>query len=150
MRILALSLAASLFFSASALAHPEKTEPKPVQKVSELKLPTEAEVEQIIDNMPDFNKLMGAMMTVMQDEDVRESLKNAGESFAKSVEKSGIKDMTSDLEAGEMPDLNALFATMVRMTADDNVMGNMLDVMSELQESVEENIDEDLLKPKGE
>ena len=150
MRILALSLAAGLFFSAPALAHPEKTDPKPVQKVSEIKLPTEAEIEQIIDDMPDFNKIMGAMMAVMQDEDIRDSLKEAGESFAESVEKSGIKDMTSDLDEGEMPDFNALFATMMRMTADDNVMGNMLDVMSELQDSIEDNIDEDLLKPKGE
>ena len=150
MRILALSLAAGLFLASSAQAHPDKTEPKPIPKVSELKLPTEAEIEQIIDEMPDLNKLMGAMMAIVQDEDIRDSLKDAGESFAKSVEKSGIKDMNSDLESGELPDFNALFEVMLRMTADDNVMGNMLDVMSELQESVEENIDEDLLKPKGE
>ncbi len=149
MRHLILALSAGLLFSAPALAHPEKTEPKPKTDISEIQLPIEADVEKMIDDMPDFNALMGAMMNIMQDEDIRDSLKDAGQSFAKSVEKSGISDMTADLDKGELPDINKLMATMLRLTADDNVMGKMLDVAKELEATVEENIDEDMLKPKA-
>ncbi len=152
MRALILSLATLSLLSAPAFAHPEpEPAPKTIDKVNvkDIKLPTEAEIEDIIDQMPDLNAIMGGMMKVMQDEDIRDSLKDAGKSFAKSVEKSGISDMTADLDKGEMPDFNLLLATMLRMASDENVMGDMLDVVEELQESVEENLDEDMFKPKN-
>ncbi len=149
MRHLIFTLSAALMISSPALAHPEKADPKPATDISDIQLPSKAEVEDMIDEMPDFNALMGAMMTIMKDEDLRDSLKDAGKSLSESVEKSGLTDMTADLDKGELPDINKLMATMLRLTADDNVMGKMLDVAKELEATVEENIDEDMLKPKG-
>lgn len=154
MRAFIFGLAALSFLSSPAMAHPEP-EPAPIKKIEkidikDLKLPTEAEIEDMIDQMPDFNAIMGGLMKVMQDEDIRDSMKDAGKSFAQSVEKSGIKDMTADLDKGEMPDFNTLLATMMRMASDESVMGNMLDVVEELQESVEVNLDEEMFTPKSE
>ncbi len=149
MRILSAPLIGLAFMVTPVLGHAHEVKTKPKTDISELKLPTEAEIEDIIDQMPDFNKIMGAMMTIAQDEDIHDSLKDAGEALAKSVEKSGLSDMAANLDDDELPDFNKIMATMMRMTADENVMGEMLDVVTELKEAVEENIDEDMLKPKG-
>jgi len=149
MRILAATLLTLSFIGTPVFASAHEVKSKPKTDISDIKLPTEAEIEKIIDEMPDFNKIMGAMMTIAQDEDIQDSLKDAGQTLAKSLEKSGIQDMTANLDKGEMPDFNNLMATMMRLTADEEVMGSMLEVVGELQEAVEENIDEDMLKPKG-
>ncbi len=150
MRLLSSSMItlALLAMPAFASAHEVKEKPKPEISISDLKLPTEAEIEDIIDQMPDLNALMGGMLNVVQDEDIQDSLKEAGKALSQSVEKSGIMDMDIDIKNGELPDLNNLMATILRMTGDEDVMGEMLGVVTELQKSVEENFDEDMLKPK--
>lgn len=150
MRILSSTIVTFALLAAPAFAnaHEIKAKPKSDISISDLKLPTEAEIEDIIDQLPDLNALMGGMLNVVQDEDIQDSLKEAGKSLAQSVEKSGITDMDFDLDKGELPDLNKLMATVLRMAGDEDVMGEMLDVVTELQKSVDENFDEEMLKPK--
>jgi len=145
MRILTSSLV-GLSFLAAPLAFAHDVKKKTPKDLSELKLPTDAEIEQIIDEMPDLDVLMGAMMNIVQDEDLHETMKSAGENFADHMKDSGLTDM--ELEDGELPDFNKLMSTMLRTFSNEDVMGGMLDVVEELQEAVEDNIDEDMLKPK--
>lgn len=155
MRALLFGFLAATLMTTTTYAHPETEDnasPKKVEKldIEDIKLPTEADIEAIIDKMPDLNQMMGGMLDVMKDEKIQSKLKSAGENFADSVEKSGIKDLTANIDAGELPDFNNLFASLLRLTSDEEVLGDMIGVLSELQSSVEDNFDEDTLKPKKE
>jgi len=110
--------------------------------LSDLKLPSNAEIEKIIEDMPDLNKLMDGMMAIAQDEDLMSSLENAGEKMAKNFEKLGDMEMRDN----GMPDMNAMMGTMLRTFSDEEVMGEMLGVVEELKEVVEENFDEELFE----
>lgn len=140
MRILSASLI-TLSFLAAPLAANAHDVPKKKSEITEFKLPSEAEIEQIIDEMPDLNRLMDGMMAVAQDEDLMNSLESAGEKMAKSFEK--FEDM--ELRDNGMPDMNLMMETMLRMTADEDIMGEMMNVVEELQDVVEDNFDESLL-----
>lgn len=136
MRILTASLV-TLSFLALPLAANAHDVPKKKTDISELKLPTEADIEQIIDEMPDLNRLMDGMMAIAQDEDLMNSLESAGEKMAKNFEK--FEDM--ELRDNGMPDMNLMMETMLRTFSDEEVMGDMLDVVTELQDVVEEHIE---------
>ncbi|NNE57179.1 MAG: hypothetical protein HKN36_03640 [Hellea sp.] len=112
--------------------------------ISDLNLPTEAEIQKIVDDMPDLNALMDGMMAVAQDKDVRQSLEKTGEKLASKMEE------LADLEMRDngLPDLNLMMETMLLTFSDEDVMGELLGVVEELQDTVEENFDEDLLRPE--
>jgi hypothetical protein len=126
-----------------------QSDPKQSLKVEDIKLPTEAEIEDIIDQLPDFNAIMGGMVKVMQDEDIQQSMKKASESLSDSIEKSNIKDLTKNLDEGELPDINKMLETLLRLSADEEVLGSMLDVVTDLQNAVEDNLNEDMIKPNA-
>jgi len=140
MRILTASLVTLSFLTAPVLASAHDVKKKKTD-LSELKLPSSSEVEQIIADMPDLNKLMDGMMAIAQDEDLMNSLETAGEKMSKNFEKLGDMEMREN----GMPDMNMMMATMLRTFSDEEVMGEMLGVVQELQDVVEENFDEDLL-----
>lgn len=140
MRILSASLI-TLSFLAAPLAANAHDVPKKKTDITEFKLPTEAEIEQIIDEMPDLNRLMDGMMAIAEDEDLMNSLEDAGESVVKAFEQ--FEEM--ELRDNGMPDLNFMMETMLRTMSDEEVMGDMLNVVEELQEVVEENFDGGLL-----
>jgi len=71
-------------FSSLAAAHPEPEAPdtvKPAKKITTPQLPTQGEIEDILENMPDFNAIMGDMMGVMQDEKLQTKLKSTAKTF---------------------------------------------------------------------
>ena len=147
MRILSSTFITLALLAAPTFASAHDVKKKtPVTDIADIKFPTEAEIEDIIDQMPDMNKLMGAMMEIAKDEDIHEALKMAGQNFGDKMEKSGLTDM--ELKDREMPDFNALLATMMRTFSDEDMMGDFVGIASKMQEAVEENIDEDMLKPK--
>jgi len=147
MRILSTSLIALSFLAAPAFAsaHEVKSKPDIDLSISDLKLPSEAEIDKIMDQMPDLNALMDGFLAIAQDEDLHKSLEDAGDKLSTKMEK------LSDIETRDngMPDLNLLMETMLKTFSDDDVMGEMLGVVGELQKSVEENIDVEMLKPKN-
>lgn len=134
----------SLFVTAAFLAVPLAANAHDLTKkkdLSDFKLPTEAEIENIIDDLPDFNGLMNGLMRIAQDEDIRSSLERAGESLTEKLET--FEELPT--QENGMPDLNGLMATMLRTFSDEDFMGDMMDVANQLQKAVEENIDEDFL-----
>jgi len=147
MRFLSTSLIAISFLVAPvfASAHEVKSKPDIDLSISDLKLPSEAEIDKIMDQVPDLNALMDGFLAIAQDEDLHKSLEDAGDKLSTKMEK------LSDIETRDngMPDLNLLMETMLKTFSDDDVMGEMLGVVGELQKSVEENIDVEMLKPKN-
>ena len=67
-------------------------------------LPSDAEIEQIIADMPDLNAIMDGFLAVAQDEDLRTSLEDTGEKLSARLE------ALSDIEIRDngTPDLNLL------------------------------------------
>ena len=136
-------LLSSAFVTLSFLVTPVMANAHDLTKkksLSDLKLPTEAEIEDIIDEMPDFNGLMNGLLKVVQDEDVMSSLERAGEKLSKKMET--FEDIPE--QENGLPDLNNLMATMLRTFSDEDFMGDMMDVVTTLQDSVEENLDVEL------
>jgi len=137
MRIFSASLLTLSFLATPFLANAHDIEKK---KTNELKFPTEAEIEQLIGELPDFNGLMNGLMAVAQDEDLMSSLEHVAESMSEKME------VLEDMETQEngMPDFNFLMSTMLRTFADEELREDMMNVVTELQESVEENLDVEL------
>jgi len=140
MRILTASLVTLSFLATPVLASAHDVKKK-TPDLSDLKLPSESEIEQIIEDMPDLNKLMDGMLAIAQDEDIRSSMERVGEKMADKFEK--FEDM--EMRENGLPDMNLLMGTMLRTFSDEDVMGEMLGIVGELQEAVEENLGDSLL-----
>ncbi len=127
-------------FSSLAVAHPEPEAPdtvKPAKKITTSQLPTQGEIEDILENMPDFNAIMGDMMGVMQDEKLQTKLKSTAKTFGEKIEKSGALDTR---DANGLPDFNALFGAMLPMIADEDGLGGLIEPMTELAEKMEDSL----------
>ena len=129
---------ASLAISSIAVAHPEPANtPEPLSapsKTTAPQLPTEAEIADILETMPDFNALMGDMLGVVQDEKLQSKMKSTAKNFGEKIEKSGALDKR---DANGLPDFNALFAVMLPMIADEDGLGGLIEPMSEIAEKME-------------
>jgi len=128
-------------FSSLAVAHPEPEAPdtvKPAKKITTSQLPTQGEIEDILENMPDFNAIMGDMMGLMKDERFRENMESSARAFGDRLERSGA------LETGKngMPDFNNAFAVMLETFSDEEAMGGMLDTMMGLAATMEKHAPE--------
>lgn len=134
---------ASLFTLAAiaptASAHPDepasqKTAAKTAVKIEDIKLPTQAEIDTIVKSMPDMNAIMGQMMTVMKDPDLREGMEKSGKAFAKNMKDSGAFEPTGP---DGMPDFNKAFGAMITMMGDEDAMGGMLKTLGTMAEGLE-------------
>ena len=148
---------ASLFTLAAtapmASAHPDepasqKTAVKKVTKIEDIKLPTQGEIDTMVKNMPDMNAIMGQMMTVMKDPELRKSMEKSGKAFAENLESSGALEPVGP---DGMPDFNKAFGAMISMMGDEDAMGGMLETlgtMAEGLEGIEQHIPETAKTPK--
>jgi len=77
--------------SQTAMAHPEFNSEAQAQSsdLSDFKMPSEADIEAIIDKMPDFNGIMNDLSKVMKDDRLRSQMETTAKSFSKSIEDSG-------------------------------------------------------------
>lgn len=136
MKIAMLILASTLIGAPSALAHPETDAPKVKEKaptnLKDIKLPTQAEIKAMQENMPDMNALMGGMMEIMKDEKLQSSLRSASKTMA---DKMGEVDMTKG-ENG-LPDMNAMMGAMLSMMGDEAAMDEMLSALAPMAEQME-------------
>lgn len=145
MRIFALTLAAPILFAGTALAHPEKSEKPAPRDISELQLPTQAEIDDMLAEMPDFNAIMGDFIRLAKDEKVQARFEAAGEKMSERIDRSGL------LETDEngLPDFNALMGVMMSMMAKDGPMEDLLETVEDIQTVMEKHVDEDgAVKPK--
>lgn len=138
MRIFSASLVTLSFLATPLLASAHDIEKK--KDKTEFNFPSEAEIEQLINDMPDINGLMSGLLKIVQDEDVLTSLEHVAETLSEKAE--ALEEM--ETQENGMPDFNGLFATMLRTFADEELREDMMNVVTELQESVEENLDVEL------
>ena len=155
----AMLITTSALFSAALIAAPASAHPepapkaavkkvKPAIKIEDIKLPTQGEIDTMVKNMPDMNAIMGQMMTVMKDPNLRKGMEKSGKAFAKKMENSGALEPTGP---DGMPDFNKAFGAMLSLMNDENAMGGMLETlgtMAEGMEGIEQHIPEAAKTPQ--
>ena len=149
-RIILLSTAA-LALSSTAFAHPEPETNTPevkAQKTQQLikpQLPSQAEISEALEQMPDMNAIMGDMMGMMKDEKFRGQMEETAKGFAEKMDAEDVFKKGPD----GMPDFNKAFASMLGTFSDEETMGGMMGMMGsmmELAETMEKHIPEDAKK----
>jgi len=151
LRSLFLATAMTLMATPAMATHPDDTSPtektiidKTLKSTPKLpkslkgQLPSPADIENIMSEMPDLNALMGGMMEVMQDEKFQRTMKNAGKTLEHKMESSGAMKK----QANGLPDFNAAMGAMLSMMSDEETMGGMLEMMGEMAKTLEEHIPE--------
>jgi hypothetical protein len=83
-------------------------------------LPSEAELDKAMDEMPDLNRLMGGMLEIMKDEATQAKMKSIGERMAQKMDG---KDFRS--AEGELPDFNAIMREMMGLMGDQDLIGDV-------------------------
>jgi len=145
LRVISLTLALCSF-STAATAHPEPdtTAPKSIAKMERPQLPSKAEIQDAIKQMPDMNAVMGDMMGIMKDERFRSDMESSARALGDRLERSGA------LETGKngMPDFNNAFAVMLETFSDEEAMGGMMDTMMGLAEVMEKHAPEGISTAK--
>jgi len=136
MRIILLSLGVSLLSVTSAIAHPISDAKPQAEAKTEFKLPSEADIEKMIDNMPDFNGIMTDMSKIMKDDKLRSQMETTAKSVSKSLKNSGA--LKTD---GEMPDINLALETLLRSFADKDGLGGMLGSMTDMAETMSDSFE---------
>lgn len=155
MRFLTLLLPLTLL-STPALAHPPKADdaPKTLEQAlssksdgSSLKdvLPSEAAIEEMIEDLPDFNHLMDGLLEIAQNEDVRAQFSDKAAHMKDQIEKSGAMKPRDN----GLPDFNAGLAVLLRSLSDDEGLGGMIEALEsvgdELETVVQESLDKENL-----
>lgn len=133
--------AAALAIPTAAFAHPEPETEAP-QTITKPQLPTQAELEKALEQMPDMNAIMGDMMGLMKDEEFQGKMKNSAKVFADKMDKEDVFQKGPD----GMPDFNKAFATMLTTFSDEQAMGGMLETMMDMAQTMEKHIPEDAKK----
>ena len=135
------ALAMSATMSSVAFAHPEPETEAP-QTITKPQLPTQAEINEALEQMPDMNAIMGDMMGLVKDEGFQEKMKSSGKAFAEKMKKDDVFETGPD----GMPDFNKAFAAMLTTFSDEEAMGGMLETVMDLAETMEKHIPEDAKK----
>jgi len=128
---------AALALSFPVLAHPEpdaSTKQSPKTLTAKPTLPSQAELQKALAELPDMNAIMGDMLSIVKDETLHNQMKRTGETFAKRIENSGALEMRDD---NGLPDFNAAFGVMISMIGEEDGFGAMLDTMTSMAEQME-------------
>lgn len=134
MRHVLLSLAV-VAMSSSAFAHPE---PEPLTKSQDFNLPSQTEIEEMIDRLPDFNAIIGDVIELTENDRLQKRMERSGEAFSDKLEESGA------LEPDEngIPDIKLALKVMMSVMSDEEVTGGMIETLSELQSIMEKHVPE--------
>ena len=104
-------------------------------------LPSDADIDKIMEEMPDFNRLMDGMIDIAENEELRDRLKSSADRMKNRIEESGALKMR---ENGR-PDLNAGIETLLRTLSDEEGIGEIVetleDVAAEMSAVVEESLE---------
>lgn len=133
---------AALGLSSAAFAHPSPDAPQSAAKIIKPQLPSQAEINEALTQMPDINAIMGGMMSLMKDEKFRNQMESSAKAFSQRMDAQDVFKK----DANGMPDFNKAFEVMLGTFADEDAMGGMLETMMGLAEAMEEHIPEDMKK----
>jgi len=114
--------------SAPAFAVDPATTPK-----TEFKLPSQAEIDNMIENMPNFNGIMDDMIEVMSDEKMLDKLESTAEGFKELLD----EDLLKKRRDNGLPDINNIMATMLGAMSEDGPAGELLEGLSEIAGEME-------------
>ena len=122
-------LAAPLAIAETTANHPgpEAATPQASVPAKTAQLPSAAEIEAALAQMPDMNAIMGDMMDIVKDEDFQDTMKDSLGAFTERLDGSGALEPQDN----GMPDFNSLFAVMLGTLSDEETMGGMLETMDE-------------------
>ena len=102
--------------------------------IKNLELPSQGEIDEMLENLPDLNVLMGDMMDIMKDEKLRTQLKSSARTFKDKIEDS---EVLTQRDANGLPDLNALMSVMLGTMTEDGMAGELLEGVAELAGDME-------------
>ena len=145
MKRLILPIIALGFLSTPAFAHPDPAEAEPEKshtEISDIKLPTKAEMQKVIDQMPDFNGIMGDLKSFAEDEELKDTMADIGSAFAEKLDESGAFDKTDN----GLPDINKMMEVMMFAFTEEDIAGELVDTRSDVQDIMEKHIPEDMVK----
>ena len=142
-RTFILSLTA-LGLSSVAHAHPdpEVSAPQTPEKITKPQLPTQAEIQNALEQMPDMNAIMGDMKGLVKDEKFQNTMKKSAKAFTDKMDKDDVFKTGPD----GLPDFNKAFGAMLGAFSDEEAMGGMIDTMMGLAETMEKHIPQDAKK----
>jgi len=102
------------------------------QQLEDIKLPTDAEIKQMQDQMPDLNALMAGMMRLATDEDMKKGMAKSAERFKQKL------DIDSFESKEGMPDFNAMMSAMIGLMGDEELLGGMIEAIEPMAELMED------------
>lgn len=134
MRSLCLSLAAIFAASGTAMAHPDHTEtPKPVPEAT---FPSKAEIEKAIDDMPDFNAILGDLITVAAKSELPRQMERTGDKFRKDLKDSGALEP----DRNGLPDIKLTLKTLMNAFMDEGLSESVLATGKDMQAVIEKHV----------
>ena len=96
-------------------------------------LPTEAEINQMMSEMPDLNRLVSGMIDIAQDEDTQATFDRLGNRMKERFDPESFKQTDSDL-----PDFNAMMDSVAGLAADRESMADILTLAFRMQDVLED------------
>ena len=141
-RVVLSSLGVSLLMLSAgqtAMAHPELSAESQTKsaELSDFKMPSEDDIEAIIEKMPNFNGIITDLTKVMKDDKLRSQMERTAKSFSKSIEDSGAFNTNS----GELPDFNLAIESLLRSFADKDGLGGMINTMTDMAETMGDSLE---------
>ena len=136
MRFFVLSAAALTMLSAPAFAHPEHTEAS--KPSAEIKLPSKAEIEKAIDEMPDLNAILGDLITLANKSDLPKRMERTGETLKKDLNVSGALGP----DRNGLPDIKLTLKILANVLSDEDVTEGLSETMAGLQTIMEKHMKE--------
>ncbi len=126
---------AVLVFALPALADETARDPRVEALLKEL--PSDAELDKAIADMPDMNRMMTGLLAIMKDEATQAKFKAIGERLARQMDDKDFKSAE-----GELPDFNALMADMMSLMGDKALIGDMAELGFEIEDEMKALADE--------
>ncbi len=133
--IKAFILAPVLILAPAAIADPVQ---EPPNRSAQIKPLDKADIDAMAAQMPDFNKMIAGLQSVMADPKVRGGLKAAAGAAGKAMD--GV-EMSAKTDTG-MPDMNAMMGTMLALLGDEELMGGLSEALSAASGPMEQVIKE--------
>lgn len=102
------------------------------QQLEDIQLPTDAEIKQMQDQLPDLNAMMAGMMKLATDEDMKKGMAKSAERLKRKL------DVDSFETKDGMPDLNAMMSAMIGLMGDEEILSGMIEAIEPIAELMEE------------
>lgn len=129
------ALAIAGLWAAPALAADTETDPR-VKSILE-KLPSDAELEAMKDELPDFNIVIEGMVELSKDEELQSDIDSVTQRLQKHLNDIEIEETDSGY-----PDINALMDEVMDIAGDKDLLADLLGAAFKVTDKMEEVMDE--------